>query len=94
MRNYINALVQFHDLDEPTEVIFKVGEVDLENDMHVFAHLKSEDEIETLKQNGHPQFEIIEYWKGIRPNPFPTPENTEDDWEDFFNSTGKYAPEL
>lgn len=92
MRNYINALVQFPDLDKPVEVIFKVGTIDLEDDMHVFAYLNTEDEIELFKRNGHPEFQIIEYWKGPRPNQ-ETFKFDPDDFDDWMQNTWKYSLE-
>ena len=66
-RNYINPIVQWHDDQTKQHVIFKVGKVDLEDDMHVFGYLKSEDDIEELAENGNEEFKVLEHWKGIRP---------------------------
>ena len=88
-RNYINAIVEFYDDGIQTEVIFKVGEIDLEDDMHVFAYLKSEDEIEELITKGNSEFKVLEYWKGIRKNDMPLKPSNPGEWNDFFSSITK-----
>ena len=85
-RNYINALVQFKDSEETTEVIFKVGKVDVDDDMHVFAYLKSEEEIGKLE---HPEFKILEHWKGIRLEDKPVNPSNPDEWDEFFSDAQK-----
>ncbi|MAU70855.1 MAG: hypothetical protein CML04_02070 [Pseudozobellia sp.] len=67
-RNYINAIVEFHDDKTQTEVIFKVGKVDLEDDMHVFGYLHSEEDIEELTKEGNKEFRVLQYWTGKRIN--------------------------
>lgn len=84
-RNYINAIVEFYDDGTQTEVIFKVGEIDYEDDMHVFAYLKSEDEIEELVTRGSSEFKVLEYWKGIRKDDKPLKPYNPEEWDEFFS---------
>ncbi len=88
-RNYINAIIELTEGGSRTEVIFKVGDVDIDDDMHVFAYLKSEKEIESLE---HPEFKVIEHWKGQKPNQ-KSVEIDADDFDDWMQGVGKYAPE-
>lgn len=69
MRNYFNAKVAYHDKpDEPLEIIIKVGEVDPVDDMYVDEYVAAEKDLETIKNEGHAEFTLIDYWK----NPAPT----------------------
>ncbi|WP_136468939.1 hypothetical protein [Flagellimonas onchidii] len=84
-RNYINAIVEFYDDGIQTEVIFKVGEIDHEDDMHVFAYLKSEDEIEELVTRGNSEFKVLEYWRGVRKDVKPLKPYNPKEWDEFFS---------
>ncbi|MEM8999831.1 MAG: hypothetical protein AAGB24_06165 [Bacteroidota bacterium] len=88
-RNYINAIIELTEGGSRTEVIFKVGDVDIDDDVHVFAHLKSEKEIEFLE---HPNFKVIEFWKGKRLNQKRL-EFDADDFDDWMRGIRKYSPE-
>ena len=90
-RNYINAIVEFHDDGIQTEVIFKVGEIDLEDDMHVFAYLKSEDEIEELIAKGNKEFKVLECWKGLRTEDKLVNPSNLDEWDEFFGDAQKQS---
>lgn len=89
-RNYINAIIELKVDGSRIEVIFKVGDVDIDDDMHVFAYLKSEKEIESLE---HPDFKVIEYWKGQRPNQ-KSIEFDADDFDNWMRGSGKYADDF
>jgi hypothetical protein len=84
-RNYINAIVEFREDGIQTEVIFKVGNIDLDDDMHVFAYLKSEKQMEELAKNGNTEFKVLQYWKGCKPKTNPDEYWNPDEWDDFFN---------
>lgn len=100
MRNYFNAKVAYHDKpDEPIEIIIKVGNVDPDDDMFVDEYVSAEKDLEVLKNQGHPEFTLIEYWK----NPGPTVDVPQEpplepartmiakDIEDWMTGSGDYA---
>lgn len=68
MRNYFNAIVIYKNRpDEEVEIIFKVGEVDTLDDIHVDEYVGSQKELETIKTQGHPDFTLVKYWKEPAP---------------------------
>lgn len=68
MRNYFNAIIEYHDSPETqVEIIIKVGDVDSVDDMYVDTYVSHQSEIKTIKEKGHPDFKLIEYWKEPRP---------------------------
>ena len=87
--NYINAIVQWHEDHIKQHVIFKVGKVNLEDDMHVFGYLKSEDDIEELAENGNQDFKVLEHWKGIRPEDRIAKPCDADELDAFFQDVKK-----
>ncbi len=100
MRNYFNAKVAYHDKpDEPIEIIIKVGDVDLDDDMYVDEYVSAEKDIEVLKNEGHPEFTLLDYWKTPGPNvdvqqePLLEPARTmiAKDIEDWMTDSGEYA---
>lgn len=95
-RNYINAIVEFRNDGVQTEVIFKVGDVDFNDDMHVFGYLKTEKEMEDLSKKRNIEFKVLEYWKGKRRNNMSDEPCTSKEWDAFFGENGKshkYEPE-
>lgn len=100
MRNYFNAKVAYHDSpDEPLEIIIKVGEVDPVDDMYVDEYVAKQADLETIKNEGHPEFTLIDYWK----NPAPTVDQADEpilepartmianDFEDWMTNSGDYT---
>ena len=68
MRNYFNAIVIYKSHpDEEVEIIFKVGEVDTLDDIHVDEYVSSQKELEIIKKHGHPDFTLVKYWKEPAP---------------------------
>lgn len=100
MRNYFNAKVAYHNNpNEPVEIIIKVGEVDLDDDMYVDEYVSAQKDLETIKNEGHPEFTLIDYWK----NPAPTVDEVDkpilepartiiaNDIKDWMTDSGKYG---
>ncbi len=86
MRNYINAIIEFHDSKERTEVIFKMGDIDVDDDTHVFDYIKSESDLEDLMKQGNDEFRVIEFWKGKKEDNFTPPGSASN--ENFFEDWG------
>lgn len=72
MRNYFNAKVACHDNpNDVIEIIVKVGDVDTSDDMFVDEYVAHQKDLERIKNEGHPEFRLLEYWK----NPAPKVDN-------------------
>lgn len=67
LRNYFNAKVVYPDSPDPVEIIIKVGDVDVDDDMYVDEYVGEEKDLEKIKNDGHPEFTLIDYWKSPGP---------------------------
>ena len=85
MRNYFNAIVKFRDDGTTSREIFKVGEEDVSEDMHVFDYLESENDIPDLLKNGRKDYEVLEMWRGIREEDRKPSPCDPDEFEAFMN---------